>query len=315
MTIAPKKKSETAPPERVIKRDAAASKKRILAAALKEFSSFGLAGARIDRIAARASVSKPMIYSYFGNKEELYAVVLREAYIQIREGERKLDLEKLDPEAAIVELLRFTAYHFRDNPWFLRLLNTENQRRGQTIAKMEGLAELNSPLVGFLSKIIKKGELLFEIDARSYQLRVEQAEAEIKRLNAELDRRQEEKSSLETRLALAEELCRQAKKNVEREQGLVETGAVPQVDLEVPRVDAGHHIPSLHHVAHVHGAGDERSVHPERQVNLLGRLGPPREATPLQPLDVGDLSGPDRPDDGPLGLRLTAAHQGRRHQD
>jgi AcrR family transcriptional regulator len=140
------------------KRDAERTKKDILAAAMAEFTEFGDTGARVDRIAERAGSNKAMIYSYFGNKEELYAVVLREAYLQIREGERKLDLEKLDPETAIVELLRFTAHHFRDNPWFIRLLNTENQRRGQTIRQMEGVAELNSHLVGFLREILKRGE-------------------------------------------------------------------------------------------------------------------------------------------------------------
>ncbi|WP_299808200.1 TetR family transcriptional regulator [uncultured Roseibium sp.] len=140
------------------KRDAERTKKEILAAAMTEFAEYGDTGARIDRIAERAGSNKAMIYSYFGNKEELYAVVLREAYLQIREGERKLDLEKLDPKSAIVELLRFTAYHFRDNPWFLRLLNTENQRRGQTIRQLDGLAELNSPLVEFLREILLRGE-------------------------------------------------------------------------------------------------------------------------------------------------------------
>ncbi len=140
------------------KRDAERTKREILAAAMTEFAEYGDTGARIDRIAERSGYNKAMIYSYFGNKEELYAVVLREAYLQIRAGEEELDLERLDPKQAIVELLRFTAFHFRDNPWFLRLLNTENQRRGQTIRRMEGLAELNSHLVGHLREILERGE-------------------------------------------------------------------------------------------------------------------------------------------------------------
>jgi len=140
------------------RRDAERTKKDILAAAMAEFSEYGDTGARIDRIAERAGVNKAMIYSYFGNKEELYAVVLREAYLQIREGENKLDLEKLDPKTAVVELLRFTAHHFRDNPWFLRLLNTENQRHGQTIRNMEGVTKLNSHLVELLREILRRGE-------------------------------------------------------------------------------------------------------------------------------------------------------------
>ncbi len=140
------------------KRDAQRTRHEILAAARAEFAEHGDTGARIDRIAARAGANKALIYSYFGNKEELFAVVLREAYRQIRDGEGKLDLNQRDPESAIVELLRFTAHHFRDNPWFLRLLNTENQRRGRTVRAMEGMAELNSPLVETLRKILDRGE-------------------------------------------------------------------------------------------------------------------------------------------------------------
>ncbi len=140
------------------KRDAERTKREILAAAMMEFAEYGDTGARIDRIAERANYNKALIYSYFGNKEDLYAVVLREAYVQIREGERQLDLAALGPKEAIVKLLRFTARHFHDNPWFMRLLNTENQRRGQTIRTMEGVAEINSHLVEELCGIIQRGQ-------------------------------------------------------------------------------------------------------------------------------------------------------------
>jgi AcrR family transcriptional regulator len=53
------------------------SRSRILAAALKEFSAKGFAGARVDVIARRASINKRMLYHYFGDKEELFKAVLR----------------------------------------------------------------------------------------------------------------------------------------------------------------------------------------------------------------------------------------------
>ena len=58
-------------PSKPARRDAATTRRRILAAALTEFSTHGHGGARIDRIAESAGVSKPMIYSYFGDKEDL----------------------------------------------------------------------------------------------------------------------------------------------------------------------------------------------------------------------------------------------------
>jgi TetR/AcrR family transcriptional regulator len=50
---------------------------RILKAALKEFSTYGLSGARMERIAEVAKVNKAMIFYYFSSKEKLYEVVIR----------------------------------------------------------------------------------------------------------------------------------------------------------------------------------------------------------------------------------------------
>src|SRR5919197_20603 len=58
-------------------RDASRSRQRILAAALKEFSTNGFAGARVDLIARRAGINKRMLYHYFGDKERLFRAVLR----------------------------------------------------------------------------------------------------------------------------------------------------------------------------------------------------------------------------------------------
>src|SRR5207247_7629299 len=52
------------------------TRERILAAALKEFSAKGFAGARVDRIARRARINKRMLYHYFGNKEHLFRQLL-----------------------------------------------------------------------------------------------------------------------------------------------------------------------------------------------------------------------------------------------
>jgi TetR/AcrR family transcriptional regulator len=52
------------------------TRERILAAALREFSAKGFAGARVDRIARRARINKRMLYHYFGNKEHLFREIL-----------------------------------------------------------------------------------------------------------------------------------------------------------------------------------------------------------------------------------------------
>jgi AcrR family transcriptional regulator len=57
-------------------RDAAATKALLLRAATAEFAEYGLAGARIDRIADRAGANKRLIYVYFGDKDGLFDAVI-----------------------------------------------------------------------------------------------------------------------------------------------------------------------------------------------------------------------------------------------
>ena len=139
------------------KRDAARSKRAILDASLIEFSTHGHAGARIDTIAERAGVSKPLIYSYFGDKNALYAAALREAYVQIRQGERDLNLDHKDPETAIRDLVDFTLRHFRQKPWFISMLNTENLRGGTTVREISDVGDIQSPLIEELRGVIQRG--------------------------------------------------------------------------------------------------------------------------------------------------------------
>ncbi|OKK17276.1 TetR family transcriptional regulator [Streptomyces sp. CB00455] len=60
-------------------RDSSATKARLLDAALSEFATYGIAGARVDRIAENAQANKRLIYVYYGNKEQLFDAVLRRA--------------------------------------------------------------------------------------------------------------------------------------------------------------------------------------------------------------------------------------------
>ncbi|MFF8593870.1 TetR/AcrR family transcriptional regulator [Streptomyces sp. NPDC015220] len=52
------------------------TKALILDAAMEEFSAYGIAGARVDRIARRVGCNKNLLYVYFGNKETLFTTVL-----------------------------------------------------------------------------------------------------------------------------------------------------------------------------------------------------------------------------------------------
>ncbi|MFZ0090786.1 MAG: TetR family transcriptional regulator [Solirubrobacteraceae bacterium] len=56
--------------------DAAATRSRLIEAAVGEFAALGLAGARVDRIATAGAANKRAIYDYFGNKEGLFDAAL-----------------------------------------------------------------------------------------------------------------------------------------------------------------------------------------------------------------------------------------------
>ena len=57
-------------------RDSQDTKRRIFEAATAEFTAHGIAGARVDRIAAAAGANKQLLYAYFGNKRKLFEAVV-----------------------------------------------------------------------------------------------------------------------------------------------------------------------------------------------------------------------------------------------
>lgn len=52
-----------------------ATRERLFTAATAEFAQFGIAGARVDRIAATARANKAQLYTFFGSKEALFETV------------------------------------------------------------------------------------------------------------------------------------------------------------------------------------------------------------------------------------------------
>jgi len=67
-------------------RDSQDTKRRIFEAATAEFTTHGIAGARVDRIAASAGANKQLIYAYFGNKRKLFEAVVAEHVTRVMEA-------------------------------------------------------------------------------------------------------------------------------------------------------------------------------------------------------------------------------------
>jgi AcrR family transcriptional regulator len=138
-------------------RDADRSQATILAAARDEFAEHGLGGARMDRIAERAGLNKRLIYYYFEDKEQLFRAVLEQAYLNIREEERKLHLLDLKPADAVRRLVEFTWDYYLAHPEFLTLLNSANLHRARHLEESKRAREMNSPLIEMLAEILERG--------------------------------------------------------------------------------------------------------------------------------------------------------------
>src|SRR5258706_16082547 len=127
------------------RRDPAATRKKLLTAARREFARNGLAGARVDEIAGLAGVNKQLVYHYFGDKDALYLAVLEWVYEEIRAQERKLNLEGLRPEAAIKRLIESSIDHLAAHPDFIVLLNDENRGGARHVRGSRKLEALHYP--------------------------------------------------------------------------------------------------------------------------------------------------------------------------
>lgn len=133
------------------------TKANILEVAAAEFGEKGLAGARIDEIAALTQTSKRMIYYYFGSKEGLYLAVLEESYKRVRDIEAELHLQDLEPEQALRRLVAFTFDHHLSHENFIRLVMNENMHRGEYLAQSQRIQELNVPATAAIERLYKRG--------------------------------------------------------------------------------------------------------------------------------------------------------------
>lgn len=150
---------EIAGPPRVQTRAPEETRRDILAAAIAEFSEKGLAGARVDDIAARTRTTKRMIYYYFGSKENLYAAVLERLYVGMRDAEQDLRLDDLQPVEALRKIIEVTFDHHAAHPEFVRLVCTENINEARIVAASPTIRTRNATIIGILKRILDQGML------------------------------------------------------------------------------------------------------------------------------------------------------------
>ncbi|UJB67641.1 TetR/AcrR family transcriptional regulator [Acaryochloris sp. 'Moss Beach'] len=99
------------------KRDAAATKARILEAATEEFAKYGLAGARTAAIATQSQVTKALLCYYFTNKETLYRSVLQRLVSDINAAFQPTDWDMQTPAQALASMIRAYIAFEAQNRW------------------------------------------------------------------------------------------------------------------------------------------------------------------------------------------------------
>jgi len=132
---------------------------RILEAAVREFSSKGLAGARTGQIAEAAGVNKALLYYYFKGKEALYAAALE----SVVEEARANTISVLETDASPGErFVRVVLSHFDrcySNPVWQSLMHQEMVRiqRGEE-KRLDAIAQnLFRPLWVKVEELLEQG--------------------------------------------------------------------------------------------------------------------------------------------------------------
>lgn len=155
-------------------RNAAVTKANILKAAEEEFSAKGLYGARIEEIAKKSGSNKRMIYEYYGNKEDLYIVVLENAYKRLGEKEELLFENEKDYKKAIEDIIRMYYDFLKNDERFVNLIMWENLNKAEYMKKSDKLSSVKNPLIESLHRILEKGksEGVFRKDIDEEQIAV-----------------------------------------------------------------------------------------------------------------------------------------------
>ncbi len=140
------------------KRDPAATRGRLLKAALAEFCEKGFGGARTAAIAARAQCNIRMLYHYFGNKEGVYLASLEHVYDQLRAREEELDLLHLDPVEGMTAFVEFTYDHMLSHPEFIHMIGIENIHQGKFLRQLKSVPQGAMPLVKSIETLLRRGQ-------------------------------------------------------------------------------------------------------------------------------------------------------------
>ena len=135
------------------------SRDRVLAAARREFSAHGFAGASVDRIAASARLNKAMIYYHFRSKAALYREILRDMFGAAGARIRDVAASSLSPEDKVREFIGAIATEAEARPhfppiWFREIADGGKHLDDETLVEITGIVRA---LAGFIAEGVQRG--------------------------------------------------------------------------------------------------------------------------------------------------------------
>jgi len=173
--------TDTAVARKPVSRNRAATRARILEAAVSVFAGKGFDGARVEAIAKAANVNINLVYHYFGSKESLFIAVMEHAYSVIRSHHKDMELRNLPPAEAMRRLVSSTFRMFVCFPELIGLLASENIHEARHIRQSKVIRDLYNPLLDFIRETLARGvterlfrpgidpvELFISINAEGY---------------------------------------------------------------------------------------------------------------------------------------------------
>src|SRR3954470_13298227 len=154
-----------------------ATRAAILDAALQEFATEGLAGARTDHIARAAGVNKALLYYYFEDKETLYGAALDHVFGSLAVAINAVLEQEMPPREKV---LAAAAAHFdfvAHSPVYPRLVQREMMRAGRAgsphIRRLveKFMKPVQQRWIGLLEEGIRSGEFR-EVDSHNFVLSI-----------------------------------------------------------------------------------------------------------------------------------------------
>lgn len=132
---------------------------KIMTAARDDFATHGFDGAKLDRIAKAAGVTKQLVYHYYKSKEELYSVVLDRVSDEVRAMLDDPDYDRLSPPDAVRVMIERIIQAYRERPYIVGMTVDQDLHKGEHISSRSNyIPSLQRFVSERIAPLLERGE-------------------------------------------------------------------------------------------------------------------------------------------------------------